>query len=286
MQDAAGTDAEDMTLQRLLDRVEAVRWKGSKAEETSVANAQRVVNLLGPDRLVRTIKAHDIDDLIVRLQEGRSGATVNRHLSALGTMLRYAHKVGWIGAVPPIAKRRESEHRIRFYTSDEEARILAWLRWAGHDEAHRLVVVLLDTGLRRGEALRLRYADVGPGSSVTVWQSKSGKPRTVPLTKRAAEAVGSGEREALVFPTLTLNRIEKIWSKAREAVGLGDDEQAVLHACRHTFASRLIQRGVSIPVVQRLLGHASITMTMRYAHLAPADLTQAVAVLENNHAAT
>jgi site-specific recombinase XerD len=65
----------------------------------------------------------------------------------------------------------------------------------------------------------------------------------------------------------------------REHLGLENDSQFVIHSLRHTFASRLVQRGVELQVVAKLLGHRSILTTMRYAHLAPQNLADAVKVL-------
>jgi site-specific recombinase XerD len=70
------------------------------------------------------------------------------------------------------------------------------------------------------------------------------------------------------------------WDRAKVTLGLSDDAQLVPHALRHTTASRLVQRGVTLKVVQEWLGHKTITVTMRYAHLAPANLLAAVKVLE------
>jgi site-specific recombinase XerD len=66
----------------------------------------------------------------------------------------------------------------------------------------------------------------------------------------------------------------------REHLGLDRDEQFVIHALRHTFASRLVQRGVELATVSKLLGHRSLLTTMRYAHLAPHNLQAAVEVLD------
>ena len=65
----------------------------------------------------------------------------------------------------------------------------------------------------------------------------------------------------------------------RRHLGVSGDAEFVPHTCRHTFGSRLAQRGVDLYQIQRLMGHKSITMTQRYAHLAPSNLSNAVAVL-------
>ena len=71
----------------------------------------------------------------------------------------------------------------------------------------------------------------------------------------------------------------------KSAMDLGDDKFFVPHICRHTFASRLVQRGVGITVVQQLCGHKTLEITLRYAHLAPSNVEDAIQKLEEDHAA-
>ena len=74
--------------------------------------------------------------------------------------------------------------------------------------------------------------------------------------------------------------VNRTWSSIRDQMGLTDDKEFVPHSLRHTCASRLVQRGVPIVVVKEWLGHKTIQMTMRYAHLAPTNLLEAVGALE------
>lgn len=84
----------------------------------------------------------------------------------------------------------------------------------------------------------------------------------------------------VVFHDIDLWSAEYQWKALRAALGFEDDPHFVLHMLRHTFCSRLAQRGVQIQTIQQLAGHKSITMTMRYSHLCPSNLQTAVNVLE------
>ena len=81
---------------------------------------------------------------------------------------------------------------------------------------------------------------------------------------------------------LTAVRFRTIWNEAKAEVGLGEDTQVVPHILRHTCASRLVQGGIDIRRVQMWLGHQTLQMTMRYAHLATNDLDSCVNVLDRD----
>jgi integrase len=158
----------------------------------------------------------------------------------------------------------------------------------------------MDTGARLGEAVRLQWEDVelrqeGRGV-VRFLITKTRKPRSVPLTRRAeallqrllANRPGDHTRVFLIRTTgckwrgttpqaKPFRNPHGAWKTCANAAGLDDFR---LHDLRHTYASRLVQRDVPLLTVSRLLGHASLKMTMRYAHLATANLDAAVAKLD------
>lgn len=223
-----------------------------------------------------------LDDLIGTLrQRGNSNATINRKMAALSKLLRKAHKMGDIHSLPEFRRQKERAGRIRFLERDEEARLFAAVRSRSED-AWRLSVFLVDTGCRLGEALGLIWNDVHEGR-VSFWITKSGRSRTVPLTQRALDTVRvqfEGGRPKGPFSMLKQPSYRAIWNEAKAEVGLGGDDQVVPHILRHTCASRLVQGGIDIRRVQMWLGHQTLQMTMRYAHLATHDLDGCVTVLE------
>ena len=117
------------------------------------------------------------------------------------------------------------------------------------------------------------------------WITKSARSRTVPLTKRAMSVVKI-PKKGLEGPFAMLRQapFRIIWNDAKMEVGLSDDVQVVPHALRHTCASRLVQGGIDLRRVQMWLGNQTLTMTMRYAHLATSDLDPCVSVLESKQA--
>lgn len=218
--------------------------------------------------------------------------TINNALSALRTALAKAHAWKLIPAVPPIDWLKVPQQKFDFFTFEEADQLIG----AGVP----MVTVALKTGMRIGELLALRWEDVSFARGlVTVersvfWEkkkaheggTKSGKVRQIPLTsesRAALEDLPTGpKRTGYVFlnkrgEQLTRNTAKAIIWRALRKAGL---RLTLWHVCRHTFASHLVMRGVSLPAVQQLMGHATIQMTMKYAHLAPDHLRSAMALLE------
>lgn len=276
------------TLEHALTQAMAVRWARTRGEVVAVLNAKDVVNFLGPETLVRDVSTSRVDALVSHLlRRGLTGATVNRKLAALSTMLKVARERGQVFVLPVMRQQRERKGRIRWFNAAEEEAILQALHEQGRQDIADLVVFLLDTGMRRGEAFRVRSQDVDlDRNTVHIWESKSDIPRTLPLTPRARAVIMARVRNAksessFVWRDITTHMLTNAWGRMRRDLGKSSDPDFVLHALRHTCASRLVQRGVPLAVVQHWLGHAAVTTTMRYAHLSPDSLDCAVAALTN-----
>ncbi|MCB1382129.1 MAG: site-specific integrase [Notoacmeibacter sp.] len=222
-----------------------------------------------------------LDQVIGALRDrGNSNATINRKMAALSKLLRKARKMGNLVSLPEFRRQKERAGRIRFLEHDEEERLFSQML-AMNADAWRLSVFLVDTGARLGEAMALRWNDI-QGHQATFWVTKSGRSGTVPLTHRALAAVenvrGTGRKGP--FDRLTQQQYRTIWNLAKEQCGFGRDADVVPHILRHTCASRLVQGGIDIRRVQMWLGHRTLSVTMRYAHLATNDLDCCVSVLE------
>jgi integrase len=154
------------------------------------------------------------------------------------------------------------------------------------DHIKPLVLLALNTGLRRGELLGLKWGAVnlaGKQLTVTGETAKSGHTRRIPLNTEALSTLTTWHKRAgkpgadkFVFPGADgeqMKRIDSAWESLMTRAGLKNFR---LHDCRHHFASRMVQEGVDLYTVKELLGHSEITMTERYSHLAPDNLRAAV----------
>jgi integrase len=145
------------------------------------------------------------------------------------------------------------------------------------DHLAPVVLLAINTGLRRGELLALEWNDINLDArmlTVRRENAKSGKQRHVPLNVEAMNALtqwaAQGACSGSVFK---VSSIKSAWCTLLTSAGIADFR---FHDLRHHFASRLVMAGVDLNTVRELLGHADLSMTLRYAHLAPEHLAAAV----------
>ena len=211
---------------------------------------------------------------------------MNRYLAAFKAAFSYATLNGKAerNPVKDVKMEKENNARVRYLTQDEEARLMAVLP----ERYEPLVILAIHTGLRKTEQLSLEWRDIdfqqGQGK---VRESKSGKGRVIPLSQTALELFRSLSKVRMInnpfvfpgeFPGTRRTDLPKYWEDYLGEAGINDFHW---HDLRHTFASRLVMAGVDLYTVSKLLGHADIKMTMRYAHLSPGHLKAAVGVLDN-----
>jgi integrase len=209
-------------------------------------------------------------------------ATVNRDTTALRAVLSKA--VEWrVLAAHPMREvkqlKLDNDEEPRWLTPEERAalrRALCELAVSGRNmDALAMTLLIWNTGLRRGEALSLAPDAVDwKERELTVRGSlsKTGKTRTIPLNDEAAAALA-------LLPLPSPHPEATMWTALKRTMRRAGLTCGV-HALRHDFARRLIDAGVPLPDVQRLLGHASIVMTQRYVTAGKATLRAAVDALQ------
>lgn len=268
-----------------IKQVYQARWKNNKDGKQSLDRANRITQIIG-DMPVNMVDQDVVFKLTMHLQgKGNKPATVNRTLEILRTILRYK-KLGY----DFIRLSRLPKGRIRVVTKEEEDQAVMFLKdtkrkrgGKNYPDVAELIICLVDTGMRLGEVLKLKYKDVNFETNlITVWISKSGRARSIPMTKRVRGIMLSRRADKADMP-FSLNNDQAInaWQWVRKEMGLEHDKEFVLHALRHTCASRLLNKGVDIVTIKDWLGHADISTTMIYAHLAPNRLAHAAAILDS-----
>lgn len=211
----------------------------------------------------------------LRIEEGRSPKTCNNELGYLNAVFNELHQTGEISYPSPLSKVKPvaiPEREMGYLDHDEIQAIFTELRERTLNPHVFLVARLsLETGARWSEAEGLTLQRLKP-YRVTFDQTKSGKKRSVPISKGLYAALHSHLKEHGSFGTSTISAFRR--AVERSSVSLPQGQCA--HILRHSFASHFMMNGGDILTLQKILGHTSISMTMRYSHLSPKHLEDAV----------
>lgn len=266
--------AKVATLGEAFDYAFRMHYRGKASVETATYHKAHVLAVIPAATPLSALTRGLVDKVVARQQDkGAKASTINRTLSTLGRVLRVAQEAGLMAPLPfKLPHFAEPQGRIRVFTPEEEAAILGY--FPAGDPMRPLCALLADTGLRLGEALKRDLlephgASAGGTASVTVWQTKNGSHRTVPLTRRAQEALA----EWLAAPPLTADSVHYRWKQARAALGYAGDPQFVPHTFRHTCATRLARAGVDVAAIKLWLGHKDVDTTMVYINMTHRDLS-------------
>jgi integrase len=222
-----------------------------------------------------------------KLQIGNRPATVNRHLALIKHMFTKA--VEWDMVEDEALKRvrrvkllQENNRRLRFLSKEECRELIN----ACSPEIKPIVITALNTGMRKGEILGLKWDNVDlKHGFIMLEMTKNGERKEVPINDTLRRSLQSIPRRLdiqHVFIEPRTNKpyqnIKKSFSKALRIAKVADFR---FHDLRHTFASHLVMSGVDITTVKELLGHKTLTMTLRYAHLSPTHKKSAVDLLDS-----
>lgn len=209
-------------------------------------------------------------------------STRNRYQAALSLIYRVGIENEKVDRNPAAGIRRKTENnaKVRYLTDKEEREVKAVILKRFPEFIHQLDLSL-HTGMRAGEQFGMRWEQVDlKRKIVTLPKTKNGTVRHIGLNSVALAALEAlkGKSEDLVFPSArsedTGLQGARGWFKS--ALAEAKIKGYTWHCNRHTFASRLVMAGVDIYTVGSLLGHKSLSMTMRYSHLAPAHTAAAV----------
>jgi integrase len=264
------------------------------------------------DREIVTLTPADIEKWRSACRSrGVKATTLNRRLAVLRSMLNWAVEMRLVEFNPLDKIKRlaetDSDQKVRYLTDDERQRLYAalearekrirearknhieWQTEREHDPSSEIVgkfadylrpmvLLSLNTGIRRGSVFGLRWSDIDFQTRTLTLRGdnvKSGKVTRLPLNSVAINVLtawreqSAGTDDDPVFPSADggeFNNVRKSWGNILKAAEIKNFRW---HDMRHDFASQLVMKGVSLMQVSKLLGHADIKMTMRYAHLTP-----------------
>lgn len=267
------------------------------------------------------ISQRDLETLRIEWQAaGNTDSTANRKMASLRGALSRAIEWGFLEAHPMARLKQlkvDRKGRIRYLLPEEEKRLRLALddrqeaiqadrdsanKWreergkqllpdlkdvAFSDHLKPLVLISLNTGMRRGEVFNLTWADIDlKNKTITVNgdTSKSGQTRHIPMNREALATIESWKKQhtrksGYVFPSKDGKRLDNVNTSWEGVLKLAKVTGFRWHDLRHTFASKLVMAGVPLNTVRDLLGHSDLAMTLRYAHLAPDSKASAVELI-------
>ena len=207
------------------------------------------------------------------------GATVRREF----VILRHCFEIArgeWsiplrsnpLKAIKPPADSKARDRRLQ---EDDGEGLLKAMTTPSAWYLRPLITLAIETGMRRGELLSIRWRDVDMSArTIRILKTKNGHPRTIPLTPKAVEILASMARtDERVFP-VTPNAVRLAWERLRRRAGL---EDLRLHDLRHEAVSRFFEYGLTVPEVALISGHRDPRMLSRYTHLRPEKVAEKLA---------
>ena len=220
----------------------------------------------------------DIRDELARKPTGRgksgsliSGSTVNRYMGVLSQALTMASREwGWMRDNPirNVTKKKETRGRVRMLTDSERDKLLVACRASGAWYLEPCVILALSTGMRRGEILGLRWPDIDLGRArLTLDDTKNSERRGVPLAGPALAVLTALAKVRVIDNDRVFHgtgSFEHAWQRAVSKAKILDFR---FHDLRHTAASYLAMKGASPSEIAAVLGHKTLAMVKRYAHL-------------------
>jgi len=281
MLDRYARDVLSKTPKKEIDQLHQLNWW--KAEIGSYALADVTPSLIAQYR-------DKLAGGLTHYKTPRTPATVNRYMAALSVAFTTAVKEwGWLDDTPmrKVTKGKEARGRVRFLSDDERVRLLKACKESSNSYLYPVVVLALSTGMRQGEIMGLTWdvVDLNRGRAI-LHETKNGERRAVAITGHALEQLKELAKvrridSNLLFPSKEA-RPQKIqkgmdlrvpWLAALKNAGIEDFK---FHDLRHSAASYLAMNGASLAEIAEVLGHKTLQMVKRYAHLSEGHTARVV----------
>jgi len=279
-------EAAPMTLDALA--AEYMPWAEANKKDKGYQDRNRYKNHLQPKlgkKQLTEITLKELEDLRTKLAKKLQPQTIAHVFKLLKAMYNKAVLWSYYSGKNPVTGLKSkplNNSRVRYLTHDEARRLFEALE--PHPLVHSMALLSLGAGMRFGEVAKLTWQDINfVNETALIRDGKGGTDRHAQIKgivkqmlEQRRDSVENGT-SGLIFPNSNGERFSTIprqYEQAVEAVGLNDNstdtkDKVVFHTLRHTFASWLAIRGTPLYTIQRLLGHKSIKMTERYAHLCP-----------------
>lgn len=296
-------EEKDVSLSELKKLYESYAKINKKSYDRDVYLLKIISKFFGDNCIVQDITPIRIEDFkeFLRTERNVKNSTINKYLMILSKMFNIGIDNEMLSKNPveKVSKLRNDNHKIRYLTTDEEKRLFNEIEkeYDVLDKYTRqrkivqpylylkpIVTVALQTGMRRGEILNLKWSNIDfEQGFIELLETKSGKSRQIPLSKTLRDMfVQMPKANEYIFVN---SQTGKPYTTIQKAFGTvirkANIKNFRFHDLRHTVATRLATKGIDLTVVQEILGHSKITTTQRYAHPVPQRKLEAIDILNN-----
>ncbi|MDD5434574.1 MAG: tyrosine-type recombinase/integrase [Nitrospira sp.] len=283
-------EARKRTFEELRDKYMTEHSKINKTPTTQVRDGsafKRLSGFFGGLMLLEITPAQISDYKSLRIKAGIKPSTISRELEVLRHAMNLALQWEWIETSPfsKIKLDRPKNEIERWITAEEEKRLLD----ASTHQLREIIIFALNTGMRQDEILSLQWSQVDLfRRNVTLLITKNKEKRTIPINQTVLDLLKFKSKvrhlSGYVFISqagikIIASNLLRAYYVARKKAGL---EDVRFHDLRHTFATRLVQAGVDLYTVAKILGHKDIRMTQRYAHHNTESLRHGVDILDRS----
>lgn len=282
-----------------LDYCEAHGGKKSLVDEQGYYRSW-IAPYIGEKRLGEILLL-DLERIRKKMQAaGRAPRSIQYVKSIVRQVYHFAADRGLYTGEPPTAKflrnQKVDNKRLRYLEPEEADRLLAEIR-KHSEQSYRVALLSLNSGMRFGEIASLRWQHINTDRrEILVVDPKNGQSRAVFMTAAVVamfSQIPKGRQDEIVFPArkgkgepmTIMDRPSNVFAKAVDTLGLNDGitdrrMKLVFHSLRHSCASWLVNAGVELPIIAKILGHKTLAMTMRYSHVNDQSVKSAMAELD------
>lgn len=253
--------------------------------ENSIKSVLRKKKILNPEYGKKGIRKKYIC-IFEEEEKVRKNSTLNRYVAILSKMFNLLIADNKLKHNPCVfsTKLRENNHKIRYLTKEEQDRLFCVLKQNKYNHIKPIIIFALYTGMRIGEILSLKWEQIDlKDNYINILKSKSGKERKIPIAEKLKEEIEEIEKksEYVFVNSETQKPYTTIKHSFLSLMNQAKIENFTFHSFRHTVATRLVESGVDLLIVQEIMGHSNIQTTMRYAHPVPERKKQAIGLLNS-----
>lgn len=265
-----------MQLIELIEITDDLFYADSPSYKVILSKQKELLDFLHPTKEINKIDNKVITKYIKYLQDkGNSNATINSKLAYLSKILTYAFRIDKLKQKPYIPTMRIADPKDKFLTKDEKTQMLYWC-WRnrqreGVNELLKIILIGIYTGLRINNILSLTSENYREGM-LYIYDKKVKKNFVLPVSNKIKYIIINHKAFNVSY-----RQCYYLFNLMKQDLKL--DPAITIHTLRHTFCSDLVQKNISIPVIQALANHKKIQTTMRYTHLNTKQLENAINVL-------